>query len=174
MSDMKEFLVKLAPAIGTALAGPLGGVALGFLADKLGVEQKSIEAVGQAINTQKLTPDQVAQIKAAELDFARFLKQNDIDLAKINADNTKSARDMQTATRSRIPGILACVVTLGFFGILSGMMTDTLQVSDKQALLLLLGSLSTAFGSVLNFYFGSSHGSLAKTELLHQSTPATK
>lgn len=171
MSDMKDFLTKLAPAIGTAMAGPLGGVALGFLADKLGVQEKTIEAVSNTLNSQKMTPDQVAQIKAAELDFARFLKQNEIDLERINADDRKSARDMQIATRSRIPGALALVVTVGFFGILAGMMTDALQVSDKQALLLLLGSLSTAFGSVLSYYFGSSAGSQAKTQLLHQSTP---
>jgi hypothetical protein len=49
------------------------------------------------------------------------------------------------------------------------MMLGKLKTSDSQALLLLLGSLSTSFGMVISFYFGSSAGSERKTELLAQA-----
>lgn len=172
--SVKEFLKSVAPKIGTALGGPLGGAAAAFLADKLGIESKTVEAVTEVLNSGKMTPEQISAIKLAEIEFEKFLKQNAIDLEKVHAGDRAGARDMQVAVRSHIPGILAVVVVTGFFGILVAMMLGLLKVSDQQALLLLLGSLATAFGSVLNFYFGSSAGSQNKDALLAMSAPVKK
>jgi hypothetical protein len=64
---------------------------------------------------------------------------------------------------------LAILVTLGFFGILVGMMMETFKTSEP--LMLMLGSLGTAWTGIIAYYFGSSAGSAAKSELLHQSSP---
>lgn len=167
-----DWLKTLAPLIGTALGGPLGGAAAAFIADKLGIENKTIEAVSEVLNSGKLSPDQISAIKLAEIDFQKFLKQHEIDLAKLDVDNTRSAREMQMTTRSRTPDVLAGIIVLGFFGILITMMMGMLKVSDQQALLILLGALAAAFGAVINFFFGSSHGSQTKDRLLANSTPA--
>jgi hypothetical protein len=42
------------------------------------------------------------------------------------------------------------------------MMGGWLKPSENQALLILLGALSAAFGAVINFFYGSSAGSQAK------------
>lgn len=167
-----DWLKTLAPLIGTALGGPLGGAAAAFIADKLGIENKTIEAVSEVLNSGKLSPDQISAIKLAEIDFQKFLKQHEIDLAKLDVDNTRSAREMQMTTRSHTPDVLAGIIVLGFFGILITMMMGLLKVSDQQALLILLGALAAAFGAVINFFFGSSHGSQSKDRLLANSTPA--
>jgi len=65
---------------------------------------------------------------------------------------------------------LAILVTVGFFGILVGMMMETFRTSE--ALMLMLGSLGTAWTGIIAFYFGSSAGSQAKDDLLHKSTPS--
>ena len=166
-----DWLKTLAPLLGTALGGPLGGAAAAFIADKLGIENKTIEAVSEVLNSGKMSAEQISALKLAEIDFQKFLEQNKIDLARMDVDNTKSARDMQIATRSRTPDVLAGIIVLGFFGILITMMLGLLTVSDQQALLLLLGSLAAAFGAVINFFFGSSHGSQTKDRLLANSTP---
>jgi xanthosine utilization system XapX-like protein len=77
---------------------------------------------------------------------------------------------MQATTRSALPPLLAILVTLGFFGILVGMMTEKFATSD--ALLLMLGSLGTAWTGIIAFYFGSSAGSRSKDDLLHKSSPS--
>ena len=45
---------------------------------------------------------------------------------------------------------------------------------DNPTMQTLLGSLSTAFGVVLQWHFGSSSGSERKTDLLAQSSPKSK
>lgn len=166
-----DWLKALAPALGTALAGPLGGAAAGFIADKLGIEAKTVEAVTDALASGKLSADQVAQLKVAELEFQKFLKQNNIDLERVHAEDRGSARDMFKVTRSRMPAALSVIVTFGFFGILVGLMSGEIEIKDSQALLLMLGSLSTAWGMVMAFWFGTTAGSKDKTELLANSSP---
>jgi len=161
-----DWLKTLAPLLGTALAGPLGGAAASFIADKLGIESKTVEAVNEVLNSGKLSPDQLSQIKLAELDFKKFLEQNKIDLAKLDVDNTKSARDMQTATKATTPAILTYLITLGFFGILAGLLLY--EVRPSEPLLIMLGALGAAFGAAVNFWLGSSHGSSVKSEQIER------
>ncbi|MFI3197678.1 MAG: hypothetical protein QX196_05070 [Methylococcaceae bacterium] len=159
-----DWLSKLVPLLGTALGGPLGGAAASFIADKLGIESKTIEAVTDVLNSGKLSPDQIAAIKVAEIDFKKFLEQNKIDLVKMDFDNTKSARDMQIITKSTTPAIMSYLITAGFFGILTYMLSDAYVSSEP--LLVMLGSLGTAWIAVVNYWFGSSHGSAQKSEIL--------
>jgi hypothetical protein len=42
-------------------------------------------------------------------------------------------------------------------------------VNQSQAFTLLLGALASGWGGVMNFYFGSSAGSKAKTDILGQA-----
>lgn len=168
---MKDFMKSIAPSLATALLGPLGGIAASFIADKIGVDEKTVEAVTTAISGQKLTPDQLAGIKQAEIEFQKFCKQNEIDLEKLNVENIKDARAMQVATRSWVPSALSLIVVVGYFGILIGLMFGVLKVTDNQSLLILVGALATAFGGILNFWFGSTNGSQTKTNIIAQSSP---
>lgn len=170
----QDFIKTVAPMLGTALGGPLGGAAASFIAKNLGIENETVEAVASVLNSGKMTPDQIAQIKLAEIDFQKFLKANQIDLEKIAAEDRKDARAMLVALRSKMPAVLSIIVTLGYFGILAGMMTGSLKVEDSQALLLMLGSLSTAWGMVMAFWFGTTNGSSQKNELLALAQPTKK
>jgi hypothetical protein len=166
-----NFLKKLAPFLSTglSLAGPYGAIASKILMPILGLKPGAKEDDYSAA-LAKATPEQIEAIKKAEQDFQLQMKQLDIqsvdELEKIAAGDRASARDMQVKTKSWIPGTLAITITLGFFVLLGGMMFGKLHPADNQALLLLLGSLSMAFGAVISYYFGSSAGSDRKTELL--------
>jgi len=161
-----DWLKQIAPTIATALGGPLAGLAVDAISKAVGIDPKD---VNKTIAEGKLTADQIAQIKTAELAMAARAQEMGLDFEKIAVDDRKSARQMQSTTQSWIPGIMAIAVTIGFFGILIGLMTDHFKTSD--ALMLMLGSLGTAWTGIIAFYFGSSAGSQKKDELLHQSTP---
>ena len=161
-----EWLKTIAPTIATALGGPLAGMAVSAVAKAIGVSPDEVQDV---ISSGKLTAEQVASIQLAELELKKQAQSMNLDFAKLIAEDKKSARDMQIATKSWIPALLAVFVTLGFFGILLGLMTEHFKTSD--ALMLMLGSLATAWTGVMAFYFGSSASSQAKTELLAKSEP---
>lgn len=166
---MDDLLKTIAPLLGTALGGPLGGAAAAFIADKLGLDSKTVKDVSEVLNGSKMNPDQVMQIKLAEIEFQKFLKTHDIDEAKLVLENTKDARDMQKQTRSYFPATLSSLVTVGFFGILTSMLV--LETRPSEPLLIMLGALGAAFGAVVNFWLGSSNGSQRKDTLLAESTP---
>lgn len=170
-----DIIKTVAPWIGTALGGPLGGMAVEAAANALGLSDKTTDAVKSALSGA--TPEQMLALKKADQEFSLQMQalgfKQVTDLEAIAAGDRKDARDMQRSVRSPVPAVLSISVTVGYFGILAGMMTNVLKVSDSQALLLMLGSLSTAWGMVMAFWFGTTRGSEVKTELLAKA-PAVK
>lgn len=172
--DFIAILKTVAPWIATAVTGPLGGMAVETATNALGVTAKTTDALKQAL--AGATPEQMLALKEADQGFSLQMKKLGFDniekLASLDMENTKDARAMQVQVRSRVPAVLATVITVGFFGILIGMLQGALKTSDNQALLIMLGALGAAWGAIVNYYFGSSADSGRKTELLAQA-PAT-
>ena len=162
-----DWLKTLAPTIASCLGGPLAGMAVEAVSKSLGIDPNAVQ---DTINSGKLTADQIASIQSAEIALKAKAQEMSLDFEQLAVQDRKSARDMQTTTKSFIPPLLALIITLGFFGILVGMMTG--KVTSSDALMLLLGSLGTAWTGVISFYFGSSASSQNKDTLLHQSTPS--
>lgn len=161
-----SWLEQLAPTIASAVGGPLVGLAYEAVAKALGTTPDDAQKM---LATGKLTSDQLASIQQAEIALKAQAQSMNLDFARLTNDDRKSARDLQSTTRSIIPPALALLVTIGFFGILVGMMTESFKTSE--ALMLMLGSLGTAWTGIISFYFGSSAGSQAKDSLIHKSTP---
>lgn len=82
MDNLLNILKSVAPALATAAAGPLGGLAVKAIADKLGVPE-SAEAITQAI-----AADPNAAQKLAEIDVKQF---------ELEVRDRESARSMQIA-----------------------------------------------------------------------------
>ncbi len=148
----------------------MGGAAAAFLADRLGVDSKTVSAVTDVLNSGKMTPEQISAIRLAEIEFQKFLESNKIKLEEIQAADRGSARTMQAATKSAMPAVLTLLITFGFFGVLGWMLYDT-TVVDNPPLLIMLGSLGTAWTGACAFWFGTTSGSKAKTDLIANSAP---
>lgn len=174
--DWKNVVRTVAPWIGTALGGPLGGMAVEAAANALGLSEKTTDAVRAAISGA--TPEQMLALKKADQEFALQMQalgfKQVTDLEAIAAGDRKDARAMQIAQRSIVPAVLSVLVTVGYFGILLGMMAGSLKVADSQALLLMLGSLTTGWGIVMAFWFGTTNDSGRKTDLLAAAPPVAK
>ena len=164
-----EWLKQIAPTIATALGGPLAGMAVSAISKAIGVEP---EKVGDLISNNKLTAEQIAQVKIAEIELQKQANELGLNFEKLAVDDRKSAREMQVATRSWTPPLLAAAVTVGFFSILVMMLLGKVD-SNNPAILMMLGSLGTAWTGIIAYYFGSSAGSQAKTDLLSKA-PAIK
>lgn len=161
-----DWLRSVAPTLATALLGPLGGVAVQAIGSALGMSDATKEKVEKALSQGQMTGEQLAALKQADLDFAKRMKELDIDLERVHAGDRANARDMQKATGSRVPATLAILVTLGFFGVLGYMLIAGKPPSGGDALLVMLGSLGTAWTAIVTYYFGSSAGSASKDALL--------
>ena len=162
-----SWLEQVAPTIATALGGPLAGLAVTAISKAIGVSEDDVE---KTMNAGKMSADQIVQLKLAEIEFQKQAQELGLNFEKLATDDRKSARDMQIATRSWIPGVLAFGITVGFFGILIYMMAYSINPSNE--LLVMLGSLGTAWTGVVGYYFGSTASSHAKDQMLYNSVPA--
>jgi hypothetical protein len=128
-----------------------------------GTEDELAAAVARA------TPDQLLALKKAENEFMLQMRELDIDLERISNEDRDSARNREIKTRDLTPKILAGFITTGYFGVLFYMLTHGLPTTGgSEAMLVMLGTLGTAWGGVVAYYFGSSAGSKEKTEAMNR------
>jgi membrane-bound ClpP family serine protease len=165
LSKIGGLLAQVAPTVATALGGPLAGLAVKTLSEALlGHQDASESEVSAAL--MSATPEQLQKLKEIDATFKLKMKELDIDLERISAADRDSARNMQIRTNDWIPRVLAILITIGFFGILVWMLIKGMPPTGTEALLMMLGALGTAWTGVVNFYYGSSAGSKAKTDAL--------
>lgn len=175
--DWKGAIGKVAPWLAATLGGPAAGVGVDVLCKALGMEPspENAKKIAEQAAAGSLTGEQYLALKKAESDCELRMKELDYaslkDLESLAVDDRKDARNREIQLRDRMPAVLAVIVTLGFFGLLFYLMKWAPPESNKDVLNIMLGSLGTAWISVVSYYFGSSSGSSRKDELLHKSTP---
>ena len=89
-----DWLKQIAPTIATALGGPLAGMAVSAISKAIGVDEAK---VGDLISNNKLTADQIAQVKLAEIELQKQAQELGLNFEKLEVEDRKSARDMQSA-----------------------------------------------------------------------------
>lgn len=158
MDKLLDIVKGVAPGLATALGGPLAGAAVGMLADKLGLPDKTVEAVTQALTSN---PENLEKLKELELEFY-----------KIDAQDRNSARTREVEmAKADVHFITKNITSLLAIGILTGSMIIALLVffvdfpdSQENILIFVLGSLFSIATQVVSYYFGSSQGSKDKTK----------
>ena len=151
---LKNIVGAVAPTLGTAIAGPMGNMALGKIAEVLGcpADHKSVEKA-----VQNATPEQMLELKKAEQDFEVQMKELDVDVFKLETQDKQDARSkFNKDWTARIMGI----ATVG--GFLGYIFLVTLQPPEQnsEALInLVLGYLGGLASAVISFYFGASNSS---------------
>ena len=163
--NWKDTLGKVAPLIATSLGGPFAGVAAKVALDKLGIEsqgdpEKDLEKAVMGGN-----PEVLKELKLAEQDFKKHMRELDIKDKDLNVKDRASARDF-AKVKGMIPQIILSVVyTAGYCWVMWAFITGevTIDQSVKAEFNLVLGVLTAAQVQILNFWFGSSSGSKEKT-----------
>lgn len=163
--DWKSIVGSVAPTIATALGGPLAGVAVKTLAGQL-LQKPDATEDEVAAAVVSADPQSLVKLKEIELDFKKTLSEAGVKLEEIDAADRASARSREAQVRDRTPAVLSYAITIGFFSTLGFMLVNGKPATGGDALLVMLGSLGTAWAGVIAYYFGSSAGSKQKTEAL--------
>ncbi len=171
--DWLKTLQALAPTVASAFLGPLGGVAVAAVGNLLGVPDATQDKIAQAIQTGQMTPEQIGQLKALELEYQDTEKERGFRYSELASKDRDSARNanVQGGVQRYLfwLSLLLLAITLGsevtvlFYGLPSG--TPDIVVGR------VLGLMDSVALMVLAYWYGTSSGSAQKTELL-ALTPA--
>lgn len=168
--DWKALVQRAAPALATALGGPLAGMAVRVLGETLlGDSDATEDRVAAAVAAAK--PEDLVRLRDADLAFKKHLTDAGIKLEEIAAADRADARKLAVITGDLwTPRVLALVVVGGFFAAVVWVLAGG-AVSDPTTATLVgavVGYASAKADQVVSFWFGSSAGSRAKTEALER------
>ena len=149
---LKNVIGAVAPILGTALGGPMGGMAANMIAEVLGVPNnpKAIEK-----GLAEATPEQMLELKKAEQDFDLKMKELEVDVFKLETQDIQDARGkFGKDWTARIIGVL---VVSGFMGYIFLVTLQPPEQNSEALINLVLGYLGGLASAIISFYFGASH-----------------
>lgn len=162
----REIVGGLAPTIATALGGPLAGTATKFLASKLlGKEEATNAELEMALTNA--TPEQLAKLKEIDNAFKLEMERIDVDVFALEVEDKKSAREL--AKDNMIPQITLSIIFIGgYFGLVYMLFSGQIKIDDsiRDMANILLGVLTVNIPNIMQFWFGSSHSSKTKTQMI--------
>ena len=159
----KDVVKTIAPTLGAALGGPMGGAATKFIADKL---LGNPDASEDEVEIFMLGSSSDDMLKLQELDksFKLEMKKLKIDVFALEVKDRDSARGLYKV--NIWPQIvLSAMFILGYFTIVYLLFSGGVDIKDsiRDVSNVLLGVMTAAIPQILNFWFGSSLGSKEKT-----------
>ena len=161
METLISLLKNVAPVLATAVAGPAGGAAVSWIADKLGIPDATVDGITEAITGN---PEMAMKLKELDLEYAK-LDAQDRDSARKAYAQVATSEHATKLDKAVVPILALGTVTLAFVFIAILMFRDV-PVDQQQMIIFALGFITSSAGQVLSFYFGSSQGSKDKTKEL--------
>lgn len=148
---IKSIVGAVAPTLGTALGGPLGGAAVSMLADALGCEPDE-RSVTKAV--QAASPEQLAEIKKAELSFEARMKELDVDIFKLETQDKQDARKhFAKDWTAKLIGLIMVTFFCSYIAMITVMPPEQ---NSMELINLVLGYMGGLVSAVVSFYFGAS------------------
>ena len=149
---LKNIVGAVAPTLGTALGGPMAGMAGNMIAEVLGVPNNP-KAIEKGI--AEATPEQMLELKKAEQAFEVQMKELDVDVFKLETQDKQDARNKFSKDwTARIIGILT---VSGFMGYIFLVTLQPPEQNSEALINLVLGYLGGLASAIISFYFGASH-----------------
>ena len=145
---LKNTLATVAPSLGQAVGGPLGGAAANMIASGLGCKAEP-KSIAQA------TPEQLLELKKAEKDFEVKMKELDVDIYKLQTQDVQNARSIFSGDWTS--KILGFITIGGFMGYIFLVTIQPPEQNSEALINLVLGYLGGLASAVISFYFGASH-----------------
>lgn len=184
MLPLIPLALQLAPTLASWLFGPKGGDAAKAVTGAIQQVTGSADPAEAELALSK-NPELAVQLKIelAKIEAQAAADQRAADQAAIAAQlaDVASARGQTVAlAQAKSPmqwaaGVVSLVVTVGFFMVMWLLLTGRtagMTAQQETAATLLLGTLTTGFGAVIQFWLGSSLGSRSKDGTIAQQSQA--
>ena len=149
---LKNIVGAVAPTLGTALGGPMAGMAGNMIAEVLGVPNNP-KAIEKAI--QDATPEQMLELKKVEQDFELKMKELEVDVFNLEVADGQDAR--KTFSKDWTARIVGVSVVGGFMGYIFLVTLQPPEQNSEALINLVLGYLGGLASAVISFYFGASN-----------------
>lgn len=165
MKGWKAVIGSVAPALATALGGPLAGLAVREIGSKVlgkesATEQDLVNAVALA------TPEMLVKLRELDQQFAKDMAAMGVELEKLENADRADARARQVALKDWMPNVLGIGLMASFFTVQFWLLGHDVPAGTRELLTRTLGTLDVSLAMVLSYYFGSSRGSRAKDDIL--------
>ncbi len=171
--DWKAALKAIAPTAASLFAGPFAGMAVKALGDALDIEEPTQQKIAEAFKSQNLNAEQLMAVKLAEQQLALKLEELGVRREEIAASDRNSARQANVAggTQNKLffLSLLLLGITLGaeVWILLDGYPKNVPEVVVGR----ILGLFDSIALGVMAYWYGTTNGSLVKTEALANSSP---
>jgi hypothetical protein len=163
-------VLPLLPLLGAILPYLIPAVAERIAGEPAGDVARQVVEVAQQV-TGMTEPDAVAQALATDPALAAQLRTRlaeiELEVIRTDAADRADARARHAAMRDRATPALAFAITAGFFAALGFAMAFGLPEVGREPLLVLIGSLATAWTAVVGFYFGTSNGARRSSDAIN-------
>lgn len=169
--DWKSVLSKLAPTAAYMLGGPLAQAGVEAIGEIFGISEPTQDKIKDFIERGQLTGQQIADLKSLELRLKAEEQERGFRYEEL------VYKDRADARRANVEG-----GTMGKLFWFSIWLISTVLISELIVLWYgiphgvpeiivgrILGLLDSIALQILNFWFGTSSGSVRKTDLLNQN-----
>ncbi len=171
-----------APLLGTVVGGPAGAAIGQIVASQFGGDAN--DPIDLAM---RIEADPNARVKLAEIQantnvqlqtIAMQMAENELKYQTqqldIAAKDTANARANNAETKSMMPEIISFLIMLGFFACIWVIVAYKQDSEDHDVLYMMFGSVSAAFGAVIQYWLGSSVGSRNKDQAINAAMAVGK
>ena len=163
MKNWKAVIRTMAPTLGAALGGPIGGMATKALSEGLlGKPDATDRELGEAVLSAN--PQTLAKIKQVENTFELEMKKLDVNVFEIEAESQANARK-EHGKNAFVPFLtitLTVLVGAGAYAFIN----HTIPSENQNILYMVFGSIMTSWTTAMGYWFGTTKSSARKNELL--------
>lgn len=159
---------KLAPTVASALGGPAAGIAITALGELFGISEPTQDKIKDFVESGKLSADHVFELKRLELQYQNDEKERGFKYADLEYKDRDSARkaSVEGGTLNKLFWFSIWLVTTVLVSELIVLRYGIPHGVPEIVVGRILGLLDSIAIQVLNFWYGTSSGSVRKTDLM--------
>lgn len=163
-SDLGKTIASAAPLLGGVVGGPLGAGVGSIIASVFGVDNDA-QAINAAI---KSDPNAAVKLREIELNHKSTLEGLSVRQLAIELQDKQDAREKHKD--SYMPAVLSCALSLVVTGIIYLLFYSEPPEGSREVLFMLLGVVIKEWGSAMQFWFGTTRSSQAKTVMINSNS----